>query len=63
MFPRNAIPWDLQAGRDVDPRTWGTPEANFQGACDFGTKFGKQRIVIDTTFCGDWADALWDGEW
>jgi hypothetical protein len=63
VFPRNAIPWDPQAGGDVDPTTWGTPEANFQGVCDFVTEFGKQRILIGTTFCCDWAGALWDGEW
>ena len=60
FFPRTAIPADLKAGSSVDPSKWGTPQATFQGACDFDKKFGNQRIVLDTTFCGDWAGAVWD---
>ncbi|KAF1849916.1 glycoside hydrolase family 16 protein [Cucurbitaria berberidis CBS 394.84] len=60
FFPRNAIPTDLDGSGTVDPAGWGTPQANFQGACDFDKMFGEQRIVLDTTFCGDWAGAVWD---
>ncbi|CAO2658729.1 Nn.00g064520.m01.CDS01 [Neocucurbitaria sp. VM-36] len=60
FFPRNAIPVDLKSGDTVDPTKWGTPQASFQGSCDFDKRFGKQQIVLDTTFCGDWAGAVWD---
>lgn len=52
FFPRNAIPNNIKTNTP-DPSTWGKPQANFQGNCDFGSKFRDHSIVIDTTFCGD----------
>jgi len=58
FFPRNSIPSDL-AANNPSPSTWGIPQANFQGACDFNQHFVDHQLVIDTTFCGDWAGAIW----
>ncbi|KAH8730082.1 concanavalin A-like lectin/glucanase domain-containing protein [Phaeosphaeriaceae sp. PMI808] len=60
FFPRALVPADLQAGGNVNPTRWGTADASFQGACNFDERFGAQRIVLDTTFCGDWGGAVWD---
>ena len=56
FFPRNAIPDDINNG-SPDPSSWGTPQAAFQGNCDFGKSFTNQQIVFTNTFCGDWAGA------
>ncbi|KAH8762684.1 beta-1,3-1,4-glucanase, partial [Hyaloscypha sp. PMI_1271] len=53
FFPRNSIPSNLQ-----DPATWGAPQANFVG-CDVQAHFSNLQLVFDTTFCGDWASAVW----
>ncbi|KAF2281362.1 uncharacterized protein EI97DRAFT_27378 [Westerdykella ornata] len=59
FFPRTAIPADV-LGDAPDPSSWGTPMARFAGAgCDVGSVFRDQQIVIDTTFCGVWAGAVW----
>jgi len=54
-FPRNGIPNDITS-QTPNPNSWGTPYAYFQ----FGnncptTHFSQQRMVIDLTFCGDYA--------
>ncbi|KAI9493516.1 1,3(4)-beta-glucanase [Zychaea mexicana] len=57
FFERDHIPRDIKAGSHPDPRTWGTPSANFpfdQHFCS-ATRFRKLNIIINTTFCGDWA--------
>ncbi|TEB24528.1 family 16 glycosyl hydrolase [Coprinellus micaceus] len=43
--------------KTVDPDTWGEPDAFFPGGqnCDINKKFGPQNIIINLTFCGDWA--------
>lgn len=58
FFPRGAIPSDISAGKP-DPSTWGVPLARFHGACDIPNMFYDQQIVLDTTFCGDWAGNVW----
>ena len=58
FWPRTAIPTDI-SGSTPDPSTWSTPIANFSGPCDFDTAFAAQRIIFDTTFCGDWAGSTW----
>jgi hypothetical protein len=59
FFPRYSIPSDISSG-NPDPSSWGTPLANFVGnSCDIGSHFMSQNIVFDTTFCGDWAGAVW----
>ena len=58
FWPRSTIPFDL-TNNTPDPASWPTPLANFSGSCDFGTSFGPQNLVFDTTFCGDWAGSTW----
>lgn len=60
FFPRGSIPSDIDSG-SPDPSTWGAPVSKFSGGCDFANKFTNQQIVFDTTFCGDWAGAVWEG--
>jgi len=55
-FERGSAPADV-LGDAPDPTTWGTPNAKFAGACDIDQMFAEQQIIIDTTFCGDWAGA------
>lgn len=54
FFPRGSIPADV-LGDSPNPSAWGKPAAKFAGACDIDKMFSEQKIVIDTTFCGDWA--------
>ncbi|KAF2705200.1 glycoside hydrolase family 16 protein, partial [Pleomassaria siparia CBS 279.74] len=59
FFARGKEPADV-LGAAPDPSTWGTPDAHFANTnCDIGNMFKKQQIVFDTTFCGDWAGAVW----
>jgi len=55
FWPRNGIPGDILA---LQPNTagWGTPQASFPfgNNCAAG-KFNNHNIVVDNTFCGDWA--------
>jgi len=47
-------------GRTVDTSTWGTPAAYFPNTyCDFPSHFGPMNIIINLTFCGDWAGAVY----
>jgi hypothetical protein len=58
FWPRNGgIPFDVQSGADsVNPDDWGTPTAYFPNSkCDIDRHFAAQFIVINLTFCGDWA--------
>ncbi|KAJ4372176.1 hypothetical protein N0V83_003949 [Neocucurbitaria cava] len=58
FFPRDSIPADV-LGESPDPSNWGLPSAKFTGACDIENTFKEQTIVFDTTFCGQWAGAIW----
>ena len=44
-----------------DTTTWGTPVVAFNGGsgCNIDSFFNSQQIVFDTTFCGQWAGAVW----
>lgn len=63
FFPRDSIPDDV-ASRSPDPTAWGEPLAQFSGGdgCSIDSHFKTNNIVIDTTFCGDWAGSpsVWD---
>ncbi len=61
FFPRSGIPSDIASG-DPDPTTWGTPVASFSGGCEIDSFFNNLNIVFDTTFCGDWAGAVWTSD-
>jgi len=58
FFPRNGIPGDINA-QNPNPGAWGKPQAKFQlgGNCPQG-HFGPQQIIINLTFCGDWAGSV-----
>ncbi|KIJ09998.1 glycoside hydrolase family 16 protein [Paxillus involutus ATCC 200175] len=51
------VPSDvIYPGTTVNTGNWGTPSAYFPNTdCDFSTHLGPQNIVINLTFCGDWA--------
>jgi len=51
------IPSDvLNGATSVDTDNWGFPRAYFPSDdCDIPSFFGPHNIVIDLTFCGDWA--------
>ncbi|KAL2870600.1 putative GPI anchored endo-1,3(4)-beta-glucanase [Aspergillus lucknowensis] len=53
-FPRSSIPESLTAGKP-DTATFGTPMAHLQGTCNFEERFTHQKLILDTTFCGEWA--------
>ncbi|KAB5591108.1 Endo-1,3(4)-beta-glucanase [Ceratobasidium theobromae] len=59
FWPRNsaAVPAQVKNGASsIDTSTWGTPFASFVNtSCDISSKFGPENIIINLTFCGDWA--------
>ncbi|GIZ47636.1 hypothetical protein CKM354_001072200 [Cercospora kikuchii] len=60
-FPRNNLPADLLDTKP-DPSTWTqTPLARFKGSgCNFSEAFKKMQLIINITFCGDWAGKVWE---
>lgn len=61
FFPRGSIPSDIDSG-SPDPSNWGTPAANHATSCDVATHFAQHNMVFDTTFCGDWAGAVFGSD-
>jgi hypothetical protein len=63
FWPRssNRVPTDVRNGEStVDTANWGIPQAVFPStSCPIRTKFGPHNIVINLTFCGDWAGAAY----
>jgi hypothetical protein len=59
FFERGSIPQDIKDGTP-SPDGWGLPTSNFQGDCDIDSNFLNHQIVIDATFCGDWAGSIWN---
>ncbi|KAK0467025.1 concanavalin A-like lectin/glucanase domain-containing protein [Desarmillaria tabescens] len=61
-FPKTSITDDITAGTP-DPANWGKPAAFLpnDNSCDTGTHFINHSLVIDTTLCGDWANATYSG--
>ena len=57
FFPRSSIPSDILSGTP-NPSNWGLPLAKFSG-CNFDSHFRNHTIIINTTFCGDWAGTVW----
>jgi hypothetical protein len=59
-FPRNRIPADLVSDKP-NPSSWGLPYAYFTLGTDCPpSKFKNNQIVINLTFCGDWAGNVFD---
>ncbi|KAG8955805.1 hypothetical protein FRC03_011049 [Tulasnella sp. 419] len=52
-----AIPEDIRLAKStVYPGNWGKPFASFNSqGCNIAQKFGPNNIIINLTFCGDWA--------
>lgn len=62
FFPRGSIPSDIDSG-SPSPSSWGAPLSSFGGgSCNIDNSFRDQQIVFDTTFCGDWAGAVWSSD-
>ncbi|KAI8641534.1 concanavalin A-like lectin/glucanase domain-containing protein [Parasitella parasitica] len=60
FFPRNSIPKDI-ASNTPNPNNWGSPLAAFpfvMSKCN-SNKFANLQIVINLTFCGDWAGSVY----
>ncbi|KAL4966110.1 putative GPI anchored endo-1,3(4)-beta-glucanase [Aspergillus stella-maris] len=57
FFPRSSIPTSLTEGKP-DTSAFGTPMAHLQGSCNFEERFTHQKMILDTTFCGDWAGGV-----
>ncbi|ETI29013.1 hypothetical protein G647_01466 [Cladophialophora carrionii CBS 160.54] len=61
FFPRGSIPSDISSG-NPEPSGWGLPDSIFNGpGCDIDANFADNRFIFDTTFCGDFGDATWQG--
>ena len=59
FFPRDKIPADIASGNPVPSEAWGIPRGSFGGDYKVDDHFKDLKIVFDTTFCGDWAGAVW----
>ncbi|KAJ7624383.1 endo-beta-glucanase [Roridomyces roridus] len=63
FWPRNAgnVPADVRSGgTSVNTANWGTPTANFPNTqCNFPQFFSGNNIIINLTFCGQWAGAVY----
>ncbi|EGN97297.1 glycoside hydrolase family 16 protein [Serpula lacrymans var. lacrymans S7.3] len=53
----SSVPAEVSSGASsIDTSTWGTPAAYFPDTdCDLATHFDANNIIINLTFCGDWA--------
>jgi len=63
FWPRGAgfVPSDVVNGASlVNTDFWGVPTAFFpNNQCDVNSKFSPANIIINLTFCGDWAGAVY----
>jgi len=63
FWSRNAanVPADVRAGStSVNTANWGTPVANFPNtSCNIPQFFDANNIIINLTFCGDWAGSVY----
>ncbi|KDN37767.1 hypothetical protein RSAG8_09922, partial [Rhizoctonia solani AG-8 WAC10335] len=61
FWPRNSatVPAQVKNGAsNIDTSSWGKPFAAFvNNSCNIASHFGPENIIINLTFCGDWADA------
>lgn len=57
----SSVPSDIKSpGSSINTSHWGTPAAYFPDTyCDLSTHFGAQNIIINLTFCGDWAGSVY----
>jgi len=63
FWPRYAtnVPQDVRSGSNqINTDAWGTPTAYFPNTqCDINGKFSPSNIIINLTFCGDWAGSAY----
>ncbi|CAK5267737.1 unnamed protein product [Mycena citricolor] len=60
-FERNAMPSDITAQKP-NPSNWGKPAAFFSSsACQIASHFSNMVMTFDTTLCGDWDGAVFQG--
>jgi len=60
FFPRSQIPGDI---KNPDPNSWGKPYAWFELGPDCpANHFQSHTIVINLTFCGDWAGNVFSSD-
>ncbi|KAH8105325.1 laminarinase [Cristinia sonorae] len=66
FWTRNAsnVPADVKNGvANINTDNWPIPMALFpNNSCDINSHFGPQRIIINLTFCGDWAGAVYSSQ-
>ncbi|THH27536.1 hypothetical protein EUX98_g6654 [Antrodiella citrinella] len=65
FWSRNGnVPSDVSSGAtSIDTDNWGEPFASFPDtSCDIDSHFGEQNIIINLTFCGDWAGAVYSSD-
>lgn len=56
FIPRDSPLHASATSINPDPSQWGTPIAHFAGkGCDYNEKFKNLKLIINTTFCGEWA--------
>ncbi|KAG0709080.1 glycoside hydrolase family 16 protein [Suillus ampliporus] len=61
FFPRGSVPADISAGAP-QPQNWPTPMADWPSTdCNPYQFFNTHSAIFDTTLCGDWAGAVWNG--
>ena len=51
-------------GNNPSPSGWGKPSASWSSSdssCDWSSQLSQHNIIFDTTFCGSWAGAVYDG--
>jgi hypothetical protein len=63
-WPRGSVPADITNNSpNPNPSGWGKPYAYFQeGSNCPSSHFHNHQIVIDLTFCGDWAGAVFGND-
>jgi len=62
FFARGAIPGDMTS-QSPNPNNWGKPFAYFPLGNDCpNSHFKDHTMVINLTFCGDWAGAVFNGQ-
>ncbi|THH31666.1 hypothetical protein EUX98_g2499 [Antrodiella citrinella] len=65
FWSRNSnVPSDVSSGATtINTDNWGEPFAYFPDtSCDIDSHFGEQNIIINLTFCGDWAGAVYGSD-
>lgn len=60
FFPRGSFPSDIASASPSPSHNWGPPTSMFSGDFNMDDHFKNLSLVLDTTFCGDWAGNTWN---